>query len=293
MSRQGYSTSIQAGGKTIPVARSLNDEQAFLKAICDAPNDMAPRLIYCDWLEEEYDRRGPTPLGCICPKQQAANIRYQIASGSVIHERFVDSGQESYRYYRNGFIELLYISPTDWALEADLLTSRHPINQVVFSERPELAFIIRLTRVFLQPKERGISFSFCRENSAVHDENIRPIPGLVAEAEFEIGGWKAKINVGVTDQWDGENRESIGWAMDKAREISKSVDPYKKIWPQITFHTITISSVTAGSINLYPIARYDIYPWSAKPLGDLLQRHAELVLRSQERTNMPERHLRR
>jgi uncharacterized protein (TIGR02996 family) len=30
----------------------LSDEEAFLRAIADAPDDNAPRLVYADWLDE-------------------------------------------------------------------------------------------------------------------------------------------------------------------------------------------------------------------------------------------------
>ena len=36
----------------------MNDDQAFLRAIADAPYDRAPRLVYADWLDERGDPRG-------------------------------------------------------------------------------------------------------------------------------------------------------------------------------------------------------------------------------------------
>lgn len=34
------------------------DDEAFIRAIVDAPCDDAPRLIYADWLDERDDPRG-------------------------------------------------------------------------------------------------------------------------------------------------------------------------------------------------------------------------------------------
>jgi uncharacterized protein (TIGR02996 family) len=48
------------------VRESMTDRDALLRAICDAPDDDAPRLIYADWLDEHGD-----PL-------QAEFIRVQI-----------------------------------------------------------------------------------------------------------------------------------------------------------------------------------------------------------------------
>jgi uncharacterized protein (TIGR02996 family) len=161
MALQGYGESIQVDGKTIPVARRMTDEQAFLRAILDAPNDMAPRLVYADWLEEEHERRGPTPLGEICPKYQAVNIREQIAHGKAILDPLCNPHPDDFgmlRYHRNGFIELLYVSPADWAREADLITSFHPINQVVFSEPLGDLSIADITGPFVDVTIGDISF---------------------------------------------------------------------------------------------------------------------------------------
>src|SRR5688572_23204038 len=34
------------------------DDEAFIRAIVDAPGDDAPRLVYADWLDERGDPRG-------------------------------------------------------------------------------------------------------------------------------------------------------------------------------------------------------------------------------------------
>jgi uncharacterized protein (TIGR02996 family) len=38
----------------------MTDDEAFIRAIVDAPGDDAPRLIYADWLDERGDRRFAT-----------------------------------------------------------------------------------------------------------------------------------------------------------------------------------------------------------------------------------------
>jgi uncharacterized protein (TIGR02996 family) len=52
------------GWRTLPfyqrtgVGSGMNTERAFERAILDAPEDDAPRLVYADWLEERGDPRG-------------------------------------------------------------------------------------------------------------------------------------------------------------------------------------------------------------------------------------------
>ena len=36
----------------------MTEEAAFLTAVCERPDDDAPRLIFADWLEERGDPRG-------------------------------------------------------------------------------------------------------------------------------------------------------------------------------------------------------------------------------------------
>jgi uncharacterized protein (TIGR02996 family) len=48
----------------------MNEEQAFLRAIVDDPDDAAPRWIFADWLEERGDAAG---------RDRAEFIRVQFA----------------------------------------------------------------------------------------------------------------------------------------------------------------------------------------------------------------------
>src|SRR5215813_4740485 len=96
---------------------SLSDDEAFIRAILDAPGDDAPRLVYADWLDERGDPRGAflraeSAVFHELPNS-AAHPRLQIALGRarksvdpdwalrvsrppfgacVAHVRFEDSG---------------------------------------------------------------------------------------------------------------------------------------------------------------------------------------------------------
>ena len=37
----------------------MNEDEAFIRAIVDAPGDDLPRLVYADWLDDRADPRGP------------------------------------------------------------------------------------------------------------------------------------------------------------------------------------------------------------------------------------------
>ena len=46
------------GGRWFQGRWAMTHDQAFLRAICEAPDDDAPRLVYADWLEERGYLRG-------------------------------------------------------------------------------------------------------------------------------------------------------------------------------------------------------------------------------------------
>ncbi len=45
-------------GEVVAKQKAMTEEEAFLAAINAAPQDMLPRLVYADWLEERNDPRG-------------------------------------------------------------------------------------------------------------------------------------------------------------------------------------------------------------------------------------------
>jgi uncharacterized protein (TIGR02996 family) len=43
----------------------MNAKQAFMQAVCESPEDDAPRLVYADWLEEQRDEESLDRAGFI------------------------------------------------------------------------------------------------------------------------------------------------------------------------------------------------------------------------------------
>jgi uncharacterized protein (TIGR02996 family) len=56
--------------------RPVTDRDALMRAICDSPDDDAPRLVYADWLDENGDPR------------QAEFIREHIAIGKLPYWKY-------------------------------------------------------------------------------------------------------------------------------------------------------------------------------------------------------------
>jgi uncharacterized protein (TIGR02996 family) len=74
----------------------VDDEAAFLRAIADAPEDLAPRLVYADWLDEhgyadraEYlraEHRGRADPAAGRDRLAALRARLDPAWLGVIHD---------------------------------------------------------------------------------------------------------------------------------------------------------------------------------------------------------------
>lgn len=82
------------------------DRRSFLRAICAAPDDDTPRLIFADWLEEHGE------------PERAAFIRDQIASG----EDYADG----VFVYRRGFPHRVRMSGVEWVQWADAILRDNP-----------------------------------------------------------------------------------------------------------------------------------------------------------------------
>jgi uncharacterized protein (TIGR02996 family) len=217
----------------------MTDEAAFLKAICDNPNDMAPRLIYVDWLEEQGKN------------QLAEWIRKRIGSDTAI-ECTSNKPKDTIFYHRNGFYELVYTSPLEWAKMADQWTGEHPINQVVFSERPNLWWECFANLV------NGHSSGLV-ESLEIH---------LYLEADPRVSnrqGKRWRTQVPCQAEMD-VNWASEKWSRKKAKELASSLDPYRALWPKVSFHLY--ESVLIGGRP-----QYFLDPPSNLQLGDLLNTH--------------------
>ena len=137
----------------------MNEREALLRAVLEAPDDDAPRLVYADWLEEhgEAERAefirvdcalaavGHPPKGCRdldCPCYPLLLHKRDLAAT----ERSGVPNSRRWAYYfrpgddwsfRRGFIETVELGCDDFIARAGLLFRWHPIREVqLIGRRP-------------------------------------------------------------------------------------------------------------------------------------------------------------
>lgn len=163
----------------------MSDRQSFIRAICDAPDDDAPRLIYADWLDENGEDKlagfirlqcelynlppakvcnGCDPWGfsCRCCKlrKQINEIlsgdwrvivpTFPLLIGRASPPRF--EGHAHVKFAR-GFVYHVELSSGDWLAHADAITAEHPIREV-FITRP-----LAVPATFIWNNTRYLSFN--------------------------------------------------------------------------------------------------------------------------------------
>jgi uncharacterized protein (TIGR02996 family) len=110
----------------------VDDEAAFLRAIADAPEDVAPRLVYADWLDERDDPRGEF-IRVQLELERTAPLaeRYSpLRARSRALRRLVDPAWATAAGYpprhRPLFAALPAARPDRWALVDEFIEIWHP-----------------------------------------------------------------------------------------------------------------------------------------------------------------------
>ncbi len=125
----------------------MTDGEALLAAILANPDDDAPRLIFCDWLEEHGE------------DERARFIREGIASGAKWEQPLWNGGLPGENYtttiemtgfnfvlpcpvcsvcYHRGFISTITLTAANWITYADEIKALHPVQQVTLTTWPDL-----------------------------------------------------------------------------------------------------------------------------------------------------------
>ena len=151
-------------------------EDAFLRAVLDAPGDDAPRLIYADWLTERGDprgefirvqcvlarmectfdgvwcertyREGDCPEGprCDALRCRERELLYAVASGCDVAQcRDIWSMDAAVLLaeplppscFRRGFVERIACTAAVWLARADALLAAAPIREVQLTTWPD------------------------------------------------------------------------------------------------------------------------------------------------------------
>lgn len=129
------------------------DEQAFIQAIIEAPDDDGLRLIYADWLEEQGrgDRAEFIRIQIELWKRYSSDARFVDAEGKRLVDRGLKllevaavkdwahfPGYVCFWQWKRGFVECVTCEGSDWPKCAGLLLSQHPIQEVTLTTAPRL-----------------------------------------------------------------------------------------------------------------------------------------------------------
>lgn len=132
--------------------------EQFVRAICDDPEDLTPRLVYADWLDENGDpsqaefirvqiemgkmtacHRGPTELygyplrfdgqaDCECDWHKLWK------RSEALHPRRDPGFPFFHSFYSNGFVEAVITSMATWLLHSQAFVRQNPVRRVAFRD---------------------------------------------------------------------------------------------------------------------------------------------------------------
>jgi uncharacterized protein (TIGR02996 family) len=220
----------------------MNQDDAFLQAICEEPDSDDPRLVYADWLEERGDPRGELiRLQCRLARMTQADPDWPACRGRAAelldrHQAEWQgplTGWPGYWRFRRGFIEELSVTEAELLARADELFQLFPLRRLTV--RPPvrdpaalaaLPWLGRLARLDLGRCElRGdrlaqllaspflprLSGLFLNDNGLV-DEDARLLaatPALAGLTALHLGGANRITDAGAA-AWPAR-RTWAGW----------------------------------------------------------------------------------
>lgn len=127
----------------------MNQEQAFLQAIREAPEDDAPRLIYADWLEEQGSaahtaRAAFVRIQCRLaelPEDDPARGRLEDEAADLLAEHEDEWTQPLHGvagnwHFSRGFVERITIGAPNFLTRAECLFEFTPLRSVHFLIHP-------------------------------------------------------------------------------------------------------------------------------------------------------------
>src|SRR4051794_533693 len=116
------------------------NEQAFLRAICAAPDDDGPRLVYADWLDEQgdADRAEFIRLQCALaadatdsPRRREVAFRArELRDRNAVRWSEGLPSWEWERTFRRGFVERVGLNPEMLKKGADTLFTTTPLREL-------------------------------------------------------------------------------------------------------------------------------------------------------------------
>ncbi len=140
----------------------MTDRESFIRAICDQPDDDAPRLVLADWLDEhgESERAEFIRVQCELARMDRETTHSQIdlwAAQNKLHDRerellaghnvewsrplpgpFELSGNVLKWDFIRGFVGSIECSAADWLTHADTILREHPVQSVRLTTLPKM-----------------------------------------------------------------------------------------------------------------------------------------------------------
>jgi uncharacterized protein (TIGR02996 family) len=156
----------------------MPDEQAFVAALADSPDDVAGRLIFADWLDERgaTDRAEFIRLQCELERLAPADPRYpdlHVRQLEMVaeHERdwIGESADRLVRWdFKGGLLHSVTITPEAFLGHGANLFARHPVQRVAFVNQAGASLSKDAVReVVAAPTMafvRGLEVSGCRRD---------------------------------------------------------------------------------------------------------------------------------
>src|SRR4051794_21005213 len=124
-------------GRSIGYANPTNDREALELAVLLAPNDMAPRLVLADYLDDHGEPERATAIREMV-RNPGATREYRRAPGGPGHASVFWERPHLWPAYtvRRGFVERVEVHNTQvFLLGAAHLAAHHPVLEVTFPDR--------------------------------------------------------------------------------------------------------------------------------------------------------------
>ena len=193
------------------------NEQDFLAAITDSPDDEVPRLVYADWLDEQGDPRGEfIRVQCQRAKLEARDPRcleLDFRERSLLADYRNHWAKEVRKWgrviqYRRGFVEDITVQASKFLESGQELLAVAPIRRVkLMKAKPHLK---QLAECKLLERLRHLN---------LRDSNL----GLRPLREFLKSSWTSRL-----EGWDFSFN---GWGPSALREFAKckTIGPLKHL----------------------------------------------------------------
>jgi uncharacterized protein (TIGR02996 family) len=163
----------------------MTDRDAFLRAICEAPDDDTPRLVFADWLDEHGEAKRAEFIRVSCELEQAEEFGPRWRALRDRSQRLLDPNRAKWSNeladrkllnieFRRGFVNEVTIYSKRFIADAAKLMALAPIQRLKLADLNAARGNVPLADVLARPEMarlRGLDLS----NSKLPDASVRQI----------------------------------------------------------------------------------------------------------------------